>query len=133
MDPITAAIVAVLPALASDLVKSSVKDAYEALKAVIRRKWGNTVATAVDGLEADPSSKERAAVLADQVAAVNAAEDPDTMKALATLVAELKEAKIGGGAIAAINVTVSGGAIQGVVGAKEVSVDTMIFGTPPKN
>jgi hypothetical protein len=38
MDPITAAIVAVLPSLASDLVKSSIKDAYEGLKAIINRK-----------------------------------------------------------------------------------------------
>ncbi len=29
MDPITSAILAVLPALASDVVKSGVKDAYE--------------------------------------------------------------------------------------------------------
>jgi hypothetical protein len=41
MDPITTAIVAALPAMASDLVKSSVKDTYDGLKAVIRRKWGH--------------------------------------------------------------------------------------------
>ena len=40
MDPITTTIVATLPALASDLVKSSLKDAYEGLKSVIRRTWG---------------------------------------------------------------------------------------------
>jgi hypothetical protein len=40
MDPITTAILAVLPTLASDLIKSSVKSAYEGLKAVIKRKWG---------------------------------------------------------------------------------------------
>ena len=40
MDPITAAILAVLPALASDVVKAGVKDAYDGPKAVIRRKWG---------------------------------------------------------------------------------------------
>jgi hypothetical protein len=32
MDPITTAILAALPALASDVVKSGVKDAYEGLK-----------------------------------------------------------------------------------------------------
>jgi hypothetical protein len=91
------------------------------------------VAKAVRGLEADPSSKEQAAVLADKVAAAKAAEDPDVMKALAALVAELKEAKIGGGAIAGISVTISGGVVQGVLGAKKVSVGTMSFGTPPKD
>jgi hypothetical protein len=32
MDPITAGILAVLPTLAGDMVKSGVKDAYEGLK-----------------------------------------------------------------------------------------------------
>jgi disulfide oxidoreductase YuzD len=135
MDPITTAIVAVLPALASDLVKTSVKDAYEGLKALIRRKWGDAgpVAKAVDALEADPGSEGQAAVLAEKVKAAKATEDPDVMTALAALVNELKQAKIGGKAVSDINVSISGGAIQGVVGAKKVSVDTMIFGTPPKN
>jgi hypothetical protein len=132
MDPITAAIVAVLPALASDLVKSSVKDAYEGLKAVIRRKWGDgsRAARAIEGLEANPASKEQAATLAAQVEAQKGLEDPEIMKALATLSAELKQAKIGGGAI---NVKISGGTVQGVVGAANVSVDTLNFGTPPKS
>lgn len=135
MDPITAAIVAVLPALASDLVKSSVKDAYEGLKTVIRRKWGNAspMATAVNALEADPSSKAQAAVLAEKVEAIKAAEDPEVMKALAALVAELKEARVGGKAIADISVTISGGVVQGVVGAEKVTVGTMSFGAPSKD
>ena len=59
MDPITSAVVAALPAIASGLVQSSVKDAYEGLKAVIRRKWGDAspVAKSVDALEANPKSK----------------------------------------------------------------------------
>jgi hypothetical protein len=43
MDPITATILAVLPAVASEMAKSTVKDAYEGLKAVIRRKWARPV------------------------------------------------------------------------------------------
>jgi disulfide oxidoreductase YuzD len=60
LDPITTAIVATLPVLASDLVTKSVKDAYEGLKAVIRRKWGEAspVAKSVDALEASPKSKD---------------------------------------------------------------------------
>ncbi len=61
MEPITAAILAVLPGLASDAVKG----AYEGLKAVIRRKWGEgaPIAKAITALEEDPSSKAQAAVL----------------------------------------------------------------------
>ena len=40
MDPITTTILAVLGTIGSEVVKSGVKDAYESLKAVIRRKWG---------------------------------------------------------------------------------------------
>jgi hypothetical protein len=133
MDPITAAIVAALPALAADLAKSSVKDAYAALKALIRRKWGNTsgVAKAVDDLETDPGSAHRAAVLSDQLASTRAVEDPDIMKALAALRAELKEAR--GSSPGASHVTISGGTFQGVVGAQTVTVDTMNFAAPPKS
>ena len=133
VDPITAAILAALPALASDLVSSAVKDAYAGLKAIIRRKWGDAspVAKAVEALEADPKSKGQAAVLAEKVEASKAAEDPEIMKAVAALVAELKEVKTGG-EISNINVTISGGVVQGVVGAEEVSVGTMSFGAPPK-
>jgi hypothetical protein len=101
MDPITMAIVAVLPTLASDLVKSSVKDAYAGLKAIIRRKWGDAspVAKAVDALEASPKSKGQAAVLAEHVAAVNATADAAVMQALARLVDELKKEGIGGTAV----------------------------------
>src|SRR5205085_5853440 len=65
MDPITAAIMAVLPALASDAVKTGVKDAYDGLKAVIRRKWGESapIAKAIAAVEEDPTSKAQAAVL----------------------------------------------------------------------
>jgi hypothetical protein len=66
MDPITAAIVGALPALASDMVKSGVKDAYEGVKAVIRRKWGDAapISKAISALEEDPNSKAQAGVRA---------------------------------------------------------------------
>src|SRR5262249_52610373 len=106
MDPITTAIVAALPALASELVKSSVKDAYAGLKAVILRKWGaaSPVAKSVDALEANPKSKGQAAVLAENVAAVNATADAEVMQALAKLVDELKKEGVGGEAVARITV-----------------------------
>jgi hypothetical protein len=134
MDPITTAIVAALPAVASDLVKSSVKDAYDGLKAVIRRKWGDAsaLAKAVEDLEAKPKSKGQALVLEEEVADVKATEDAEVMKALAKLVSELKDAKIGGEAVASINIHISGGTVQGVVGAREVTVGSMNFSAPPE-
>ena len=74
MDPISAAIVASIPVLTSDLVKSAVKDAYAGLKAVIARKWGdaNPVPKAITDLEADPKSKGRAVVLEESVAGAEA-------------------------------------------------------------
>jgi hypothetical protein len=134
MDPITTAIVAVLPALASDMVKSSIKDAYDGLKAVIRRKWGDNapVTKAISALEEDPKSKAQAAVLEEKVEAVKAAEDAEVLQALHRLVEQMKAEKIGGETVSRIQFTVSGGTVQGVIGAENVHVSSLIFGTPPK-
>ena len=132
MDPITTAIVAALPALGSDLIKSSVKEAYVALKAMIRSKWGDTspVASSVDALEENPKSKAQAEVLAEHVAAVNATGDADVMQALARLVDVLKKEEIGGPAVAQIAVNISGGEVHGVIGAQNVSAENINFGMP---
>lgn len=134
MDPITTAILAALPAMASDTVTSAVKDAYAGLKAVIRRKWGDTapIAKAVTALEEDPSSKAQAGVLEEKVTAVKATEDPDVLQALHKLVEQLKAQGVGGGAIANIQFTMSGGTIQGVAGAGTVNIGSQTFGAPPK-
>ena len=132
MDPITTAIVAVLPALASDLVKSSVKDAYEGLKAVIRRKWGaaSPLAKSVDDLEASPKSKGQATVL--NVSRHQRHADTEVMQALGKLIDELKKQGIGGKDVARIAINITGGTVQGVVGAENVSIGAMSFGVPPK-
>jgi disulfide oxidoreductase YuzD len=133
MDPITTAIVAALPALASDLIKSSVKDAYDGLKAVIRRKWGNAspIAKAVDALEARAKSKDQAAVLAENVAKANAMRDDEVLRALAKLVDALSKEGVGAKPIAGISIDIAGGTVQGVLGAQNVSLGSMSFGTPP--
>src|SRR5215471_19892736 len=117
MDPIAAAILAVLPALAGDVVKSGVKDAYEGLKAVIRRKWGDAapISKAIAAIEEDPKSKAQAAVLEEKVGAVKAAEDVEVAQALHQLVEQMKTQGIGGEAVAGIQFTMRGGVIQGVV------------------
>jgi disulfide oxidoreductase YuzD len=93
MDPITTAIVAALPALAADMVKSSVKDAYEGLKAVIRRKWGEAdpAVRAVDALESDPTSEGHTVILQERITAAKATEDVEIMQAAAKLIAKLRQ------------------------------------------
>src|SRR5277367_3226529 len=124
MDPITAAILAVLPALASDVVKSGVKDAYEGLKAVIRRKWGDTapISKAISAIEEDPNSKAQAAVLEEKVSAVKAIDDAEVLQALHQLVEQMKTHGIGGEAVARIQFNMSGGVVQGVAGAENVQI-----------
>jgi hypothetical protein len=134
MDPITAAIMAVLPALAADTVKSGIKDAYDGLKAVIRCKWGDAapISKAIAAVEEDPQSKAQAAVLAEKVRAVKADEDADVLQALRALVEQMKTHGVGGEAIAKIQFNMSGGVVQGVAGAGTVTIGTQSFGTPPK-
>jgi hypothetical protein len=134
MDPITAAILAVLPALAADTVKSGIKDAYDGLKAVIRRKWGDAapISKAIAAVEEDPKSKAQAAVLAEKVGAVKADEDADVLQALRVLVEQMKTHGVGGEAIAKVQFNMSGGVVQGVAGAETVTIGSQSFGAPPK-
>ncbi len=130
MDPITAAILAALPALAADTVKAGVKDAYEGLKAVIRRKWGDAapISKAIAAIEEDPHSKAQAAVLEEKVGAVKATEDTDVLQALRILVEQMTTHGIGGETVASIQLNISGGAQTGIIGAQNVSADTINFG-----
>jgi hypothetical protein len=134
MDPITAAILAALPALASDVVKSGVKDAYEGLKAMIRRKWGDAapISKAISAIEEDPNSKAQAAVLEEKVAAVKATEDAEVAQALHQLVEQMKTHGIGPEAVGRIQFNMSGGVVQGVAGAENVQIGSMTFGAPTK-
>ncbi len=96
MDPITTAILATLPALASDMIKSSVKDAYQGLKSVILRKSGanSLVVKSVEDLEANPKSQVQATILADNIVAEKLTSDTEVMQALAKLVDALKTERI---------------------------------------
>jgi hypothetical protein len=135
MDPITATIVGALPSLASDVVSSGVKDAYEGLKAVIRRRWGESapISKAISAIEKDPSSSAQAAVLEEKVNAVKAADDAEVAQALRQLVEQMKIHGIGGEAVARIQFNMSGGVVQGIAGAQNVKIGSMTFGTPPKS
>ncbi|REG49034.1 hypothetical protein B0G80_5357 [Paraburkholderia sp. BL6669N2] len=130
MDSITAAIVAVLPALAANTVKSGVEDAYEGLKEVIRRKWGdaNPISKAITAVEEDPHSSAQDAALEEKVGAVNASEDAEVLQALHVLVEQMKIHGIGGEAVARIQLNISGGTQTGIIGAQNVSAGSMTFG-----
>ena len=54
------------------------------------------------------------------------------MHALSKLVDELKKQGIGGEAVARIAINITGGTVQGVVGAGNVSIGSMSFGVAPK-
>lgn len=88
MDPITTAIMVAMSKL-SDTV---VRDAYEALKAVLAQKFGGerSVATAVTDLEKEPSSAGRREVLREKVAAAGADRDEETLHAAEALTARVR-------------------------------------------
>jgi hypothetical protein len=83
MDPITDAVVAALGKLA----EPAVKDAYEALKAAIIRRFGvqADVTKAVATLEARPESAARQGVLAEELASSGAARDIELLRLAAAL------------------------------------------------
>lgn len=91
MDPLTMAIIAALAsgaaAGATEVGKQAIADAYNGLKAVIRRKWGeqSELAQAVSSLESNPDSAGRQTTLAEEVTAAAADEDAEVLAALRAL------------------------------------------------
>jgi hypothetical protein len=126
MDPITTAIVAALPALATDMVSGVVKDAYAGLKSLITRKFGATsaVAKSVEDLEVNPKSQGRAMVLSEHVEEAKATSDAEIMAAVRKLVEALAKERAAGTSSVHVEATMSGG-VAGVVGAHNVSVGSM--------
>jgi hypothetical protein len=78
MDPITTAMLAALGKLA----EPAVKDGYEALKALLIRKFGkpSEVVKAVETLEGKPDSAGRQATLAEEIVTAGAARDAELLK-----------------------------------------------------
>jgi hypothetical protein len=83
MDPITTALVAATARLA----EPAIRDSYEALKALIRRRFGadGALASAVQELEAKPESAARKAVVQEEVAAAGADRDAELLRAVEAL------------------------------------------------
>ena len=97
MDPVTTAIVAALAAGvasgATEVGKKVIVDAYEALKTVIKEKYGDNsdLAEAVVNVEEKPSSEARKAVLQEEVETTQAHQDPDVLKAAQALLDNLED------------------------------------------
>ena len=89
MDPITTAIVAAIAAVSS----SAIKDSYSALKALLKKKFGekSDLVEAVNKLEAKPQSEARKATVQEEVEAVKANDDPEIVQLAQSLLEKLKE------------------------------------------
>jgi hypothetical protein len=111
VDPITAAVVAAAtfigPEAAKEGVKAVVKDAYDALKSVIRRKWGrdSAVAQSVAAVEKKPYSKGLADDLADEVANAGVEKDAEVLQALKALTEALAKTAAEKGPTKTVTVT----------------------------
>jgi hypothetical protein len=130
MEPITCAIIS---ALSSEFIKDSVKDTYEGLKAVIRRKWGESgPIKAISALEADPKSEAQAATVEETIIAAEANKDAEVLEALRQLLQELKTQGFGGDLAPKIQVNVNGGVVHGIAGAANVRIGSLSFRGSPK-
>jgi disulfide oxidoreductase YuzD len=90
MDPITSAFVT---ALAIPVAKDVIKDGYEALKAALKKKFGDEsdVVNAVEQLEKKPDSEGRKSMLQEEVENAKIYNDPQMVKLAEELLSKLKE------------------------------------------
>jgi hypothetical protein len=81
MDPVSVVVTALVAGAAAGLkpaAEQAVKDAYAGLKTLIQRKWQHV---SVSQLEANPTSEARQAVVKEDLAQANAADDRDLLTA----------------------------------------------------
>ena len=126
MEPITAAIIAAL----AKLSEAAISDGYQALKALLKRKFGDQsdIAVAAEKLEQDPRSEAWKAVLEEQAKKHEVSRDEDLRKAVDNLLARLGETGV------KVEVTVRDQATaQGVIGAGKVQIKEMSFGGSKKD
>jgi hypothetical protein len=95
MDPVTTAIVAALAAgaisAATEAGKKAVADAYEALKALLKKKFGHEseLVKSVESLETKPDSTARKSLLQEEVTTAKADQDPDILQAAQAVLDEV--------------------------------------------
>lgn len=117
MDPITGAIVAFLSAQIPEVGKLAVKDAYNALKAAIRNRFGKSskVDEAVRALEEEPEFEPNQTALAGRMKQAGAVGDRDLLKLSAALAEALDQSDAGRAALAKYNISIENAEI-GVIG-----------------
>lgn len=102
MDPVTTAIIAALSAgvttSTSEVGKKVIVDAYEALKTVIKQKFGieSDVVKAMEGVEAKPESAGRRETLKEEISAAKADQDPEILGVAKKLIEQISAQPNGG-------------------------------------
>ncbi len=128
MEPITTAIIAAL----AKLSEKAVSDGYVALKALLKRKFGDEsdIAVAAEKLEQSPESDAWKAVLEEQAKKLEVSQDKDLRSAVDDLLKQLGEA---GSGTFSTKVTIRDQATaQGIIGAGSANVGEMNFENPKK-
>jgi hypothetical protein len=96
MDPITTALVAALVAGvtqgATNVGKQTLVDAYNGLKTLLKKKFGveGEIIKSVERLEAKPESVGRQETLKEDIAGVNADQDPELLQAAQVLLDQVR-------------------------------------------
>jgi hypothetical protein len=97
MDPITSTVAAATACLAAGTeavpADKAVREAYAALKAIVRRRYGDesNLHGAMERLERQPKSARRRKSFAEEVMAAKAAQNPELLAAAQRLLATLPE------------------------------------------
>ncbi|HXV97927.1 MAG TPA: hypothetical protein VEC93_05850, partial [Anaerolineae bacterium] len=121
MDPVSAAIVTGLAAGvaggATDVGQKLIIDAYDALKAALKQKFGadSDVVEAVEYLEKKPEVPARQAGVEEEVKAAKADADPDVVAAAQTVLDALKKTPEGQQALSKYQIDAKNAQI-GVIG-----------------
>jgi hypothetical protein len=95
MDPVTTAIVAALAAGAASGVteagRKAIADAYEALKTLLKKKFGHAseMVKSVESLETRSDSTARKSLLQEEITTAKADKDPDILQAAQALLDEI--------------------------------------------
>ena len=112
---------------AGETAKKAIGDAYDGLKSLIKRKFGDgsPASHAVDSLESRPDSEGRKQTLTEELQSANAAADPEIVGATQNLL-KLLEALPSG---PKFNLTATGTGIAQAAGGSSASVN--MYGPAP--